>query len=284
MKKIIALLLVAVMCLSFVACGNNEDKDSTENITKKPIDKHIQAIVGTWKSTSIYPFTFNEDKTGTFYHGGENKDFTWTYNEELKCYDVASSTLYTTLNFFLKTDDGITYLECTGAKLYRDSDFANILPEHLEKCRVELENDYNLGHRTKIEFGKEYKSDDCSITFTELVVENNELNLYIKITNNGSYTINSISDIPVGVGFAVTYYAPGSIGGGLGAGCDFSFIDEQNEIKPGETVIIKTTISKTKVKDALNTFGTIVGRATCDLNDNIGAYYIDLSEYTIKQD
>ena len=283
MKKIIALLLVAIMCFTFVACDNSKENKDTEDITRKRTDKTTEAIIGTWKSTSIYPFTFNEDKTGTFFTGGKEHDFTWAYNEDLKCYDVASSALHTTLNFFLKSEDNITYLECSSAKLYRDENFDDVLQEYLNKCREEMENDYNLGNRTKIDFGKEYISDNCSVTFTELLVENNELNLYVEITNNGSRTITEILDIPVGVGFAITYYAPGTIGGGLGHGCDFSYTDERNDIKPGETVIIKTTISKTKVKDALNTFGTIVGRATCEINDEISSYYIDLSEYTIKQ-
>ena len=282
MKKFISLLLIFSICLSFVACGNNKtSEDVTEKTTKKSKNKHTEAIIGEWKGVDLFPFTFNEDNTGTFYSGGAYNDFTWSYNEDLKCYDIASSVLPITLNFFLKTDNDVTYLEYNGAKLYREEEFNKILPEHLDKCRLELENDYYLGVGEKIEFGKEYISNGCSVVFTELLVEDTALNLYVEITNNTSSPIEETMDIPVYVGFAITYYTPGSIGGGVGIGCDFEFIDDKSDIKPGETVILKTTISNTKVKDAIYGFGTIVGRASCVLENE--GYYIDLSEYTIKE-
>lgn len=37
MKKIIALLLVAIMCLSFVACNKNSEEGKDENSTKAPV-------------------------------------------------------------------------------------------------------------------------------------------------------------------------------------------------------------------------------------------------------
>ena len=166
MKKIVTLLLVGVICLSFVACGN-KGNNNNENKDFKLVDKNTQVIIGTWKSTSMYPLTFNDDKTGTFYYQGKNYDFTWTYNEELKCYVVASSGLYATSNFLLKNENGVTYLECSDAKLYRESDFEGVLQKYIEKRQIDLENHFFLGNLTKIELGKQYNSGNCSITFTE---------------------------------------------------------------------------------------------------------------------
>ena len=62
MKKIIALLLVAVMCLSFVACGNTEVNDASTNDNSKEKNE----IVGTWSPSNDsvlagYTIVFNEE-------------------------------------------------------------------------------------------------------------------------------------------------------------------------------------------------------------------------------
>ena len=59
-EKIIALLLVAIMCLSFVACGNNAEKENTGNnaeTNNTQVDKN-QAIIGEWSATSINATAF----------------------------------------------------------------------------------------------------------------------------------------------------------------------------------------------------------------------------------
>ena len=60
MKKIIALLLVAIMCLSFVSCGNNAEKENTGNnaeTNNTQVYKN-QAIIGEWNATSINATAF----------------------------------------------------------------------------------------------------------------------------------------------------------------------------------------------------------------------------------
>ena len=118
MKKIIALLIVAVMCLSFVACGNNADKENTGNNAEtnntQVSDKKAEAekaIVGIWVSAdSGDSLTFEEDKNGKF---TDERYFRWKYDEELNCYLLA---LYGwgTYPLTIKNDDGVDYIRFDG--------------------------------------------------------------------------------------------------------------------------------------------------------------------------
>ena len=85
MKKIIALLLLTVMCLSFAACSGKDE-----------------IIVGTWYCEEWNDtLVINEDGTGTFtINGKETQALTWTF-------DKASGLIVLTL------DDGDLTQECT---------------------------------------------------------------------------------------------------------------------------------------------------------------------------
>ena len=134
MKRIIALLLVVVMCLPLVACGNNVEKDNTENPVgtnnAETIDKKSEAekaIVGTWKREDSSQYrqhiiTFNKDNTGTFYNASLEKEgeITWKYDEELSCYIFVSPSEVANIGvLFMKNDGQTNYLEMAGEKYYR---------------------------------------------------------------------------------------------------------------------------------------------------------------------
>ena len=73
MKKLLALLLATVMCLSLVACGSDPSK----------------AVLGTWRSDSGYACTFKADGTGEVaIDKGTTASCTWTYNEETGVFNV----------------------------------------------------------------------------------------------------------------------------------------------------------------------------------------------------
>ena len=83
MKKFIALLLVAVMCLSFVSCGNESNNDSNNDTTQ--IAEPNLKIIGTWKTDPAYNdyvLIINKDHTGSLSEGDETETLTWTYDAE----------------------------------------------------------------------------------------------------------------------------------------------------------------------------------------------------------
>lgn len=120
MKKIVALLLVAVMCLSFVACGggeiqntnddshtnpsehmNNETTQSNSENTESPYANHslLSHLYGEWETTtegnSFTSFTINEDGSCIV----DGKDATWKIDEEYTseenlCIEIHNSTEY----------------------------------------------------------------------------------------------------------------------------------------------------------------------------------------------
>ena len=102
MKKIIALLLLAVMCLSFVACGNEAKKE----------------IVGTWVTKDQdKSFTFNEDGSGIF-DNRSSYEIRWKYDEELFRY-IFCNPDGDVGHFDVKTDEnGERYFEYWGAEYY----------------------------------------------------------------------------------------------------------------------------------------------------------------------
>ena len=116
MKKLIAMLLVAVMCLSFVACGNTEVNDASTNDSNKEKNE----IIGTWVAAEDsmlagYTFVFNEDCTGTI-KGVETK---WKYDRELSAYIIANASGEVYCVFAIITDDsGARYFKISGVKFY----------------------------------------------------------------------------------------------------------------------------------------------------------------------
>lgn len=68
MKKIIALLLLAITCLSFVACNSNNDKDVV--------------IVGRWYcEEEEMTLEISSEGTGTFTDNDKTSELTWTFDD-----------------------------------------------------------------------------------------------------------------------------------------------------------------------------------------------------------
>ena len=105
MKKIFALLLVAVMCLSLVACGGGSGSAKKE-------------IVGEWKiDDGPWTLIFNEDGTG---EDPDGESLTWEYNSETEKYDVEFLYYGVTFNLTIFTnDDGTEFISVKGVKYYR---------------------------------------------------------------------------------------------------------------------------------------------------------------------
>lgn len=75
MKKFIALLLVAIMCLSLVACSDVKD----------PAKEKDELIVGEWLFDNGYTIIFNADHNGKML-AAEEYEIKWSYDEELDYY------------------------------------------------------------------------------------------------------------------------------------------------------------------------------------------------------
>ena len=93
MKKIIALILIAVMCFSFVSCDNSEEiealNEKIERLEKNLGSNFEKTIVGTWSfGDSGYnagiTITFNKDHTFIMNTDGETLEGAWALIYDIK--------------------------------------------------------------------------------------------------------------------------------------------------------------------------------------------------------
>lgn len=78
-KTLIALFLIAVLCLSLFACKSNP-------ISANTTEAEVNPLVGRWVWEyeglgEVMAFTFNEDNSGSFSVYGESLDYTYTYSD-----------------------------------------------------------------------------------------------------------------------------------------------------------------------------------------------------------
>ena len=104
MKKLIAFILAAVMCLSLVACGGEKD----------PVAEKEEMIVGEWLFDNGATIIFNEDHTGkmTTYDTNEEIDIRWTYNEDLDYFVWMRGN--TEIRIDYKIEDGVMTITTSG--------------------------------------------------------------------------------------------------------------------------------------------------------------------------
>jgi hypothetical protein len=143
MKKILILLLVAVVCLMFVGCESDSEKNHVDNteevINIQASDKKIENdIVGTWEmidennydsiSRDMY-LVFTDDHKGYYirYHRPSTFDDTyeerkseliWKYDEDFDCYlyTIPGSAVQSCI---IESEDGKEYINSSGMKFYR---------------------------------------------------------------------------------------------------------------------------------------------------------------------
>lgn len=157
MKKLVALLLVAVMCLSLVACGgeNETTKTSNDSITEKDNTNQSSkketsgkdAIIGEWKATDGTAFVFEKGGTAQF----NGKEITWKYDKELKCYVLA---LKVTMSVNIEIENDIRFFQIMDTRYYDIDDYEKGAELEKQAAMEEL-NGYTEG-KTKIEAGKSY--------------------------------------------------------------------------------------------------------------------------------
>ena len=98
MKKLIAILFVAVMCLSLVACGGGD-----ESVEHK--------VIGKWKTPddyyNQYELVINDDHTGTLTYDEKTESFTWVFDEHTRTLILTSEDSTRDLTY-LEVNDTFT--------------------------------------------------------------------------------------------------------------------------------------------------------------------------------
>ena len=99
MKKVIALVLVVVMCFAFASCDRKEKK----------------AILGTWENKNGENITFEKRGKG---EGKNIGDIRWVYDSKLECYTAFTDTGYSLSFTKVQEDDNGKYIVWEGHKFY----------------------------------------------------------------------------------------------------------------------------------------------------------------------
>lgn len=264
MKRFTAMILAMALCFALVSCGGAGGKASGE-----------KAILGEWHGLGGLKVVFNEDGTGSV----NGVDMTWKYDEELKCYTLASMFTLTTT---IKTENDMECITVGMATYYRPENIDKVLEN--AKANAKAEIDGYLEGREKIEIGKTY---DCgggvAVKFTgaKIAPNGNTENLYLTAEFTADESVKEES-IERNYGFAYkthyiydeyqTGWSSSQIQWGVNGG------EGSKKLEPGATVY---------------STGYVYNNATISLDDRVNmivscleingkGYYIDLTEYIQK--
>ena len=127
MKKVFSVLLILVMCLGLVACGDSLGGSNPANNNSSKNE-----ILGEWTFFDYgITVTFLKNGTGNDGYGGT---FTWKYDEDLKYYTIAMQSeegVSTFDTMIQKTKHpAITYITIRGECFYR------LAKDDLKGCKV----------------------------------------------------------------------------------------------------------------------------------------------------
>ncbi len=268
MKKIIALLLLAVMCFSLVACGGGRGSNSDVESAKKE-------IVGEWKNfPDDHSFTFNEDGTGIT---PSNGTLTWKYDSELSCYSVYIENGKTLSVSNINTaENGARYVYINGNPYYNMSDYDKAVEVVYSKLYESAMKHYDNNNFTKIEIGKSITTKDGKFTATlvDSYVENGNLYLKATLKNNtdSEYPVDG-SDISIFETNTLHVIYDGARGHTQTYGLNFRAEDEKTDtvINAGESINVVALLAR-EMKTNISFCGI-------SFNDKGTRYWIDLSEY-----
>lgn len=266
MKKIISLLLVAVMCLSFVACssGNNNDNESAK-----------KEIVGEWKNLhEDYSFTFNEDGTGTT---PSNGSLTWKYDSELSCYSTyVGSGITLSISNINTAENGARYISIEGKKYYHIDDYDKAVEIEYSEKYNQLMKYYNT--KTKVEMGQTINTeiDGLSINFISVYVEKGDLFIKAILKNEIDTELNVKSYLVLTGGYINLIHHDASTSGS--GNINFVFKSENQtsdtiHIPAGETLEVVAKI-KDDMKTNIRFFGLYFRNG-----GTYSDYWIDVTDY-----
>lgn len=104
MKKMIAMLLVVILCLGLVACGGSDE----------PAALSEMSLVGTWDNDGN-KMIFNDDHTGTVSQASTGMKFqaTWTFDADECTWTISYADTYST-TVTITESDGTYVMDWNG--------------------------------------------------------------------------------------------------------------------------------------------------------------------------
>jgi len=128
MKKIIALILIALMCILLTSCTDYSEIDllyARINDLEKEVEElknsdsavlnsnsMLSQIIGTWNFSDKITITFNEDKTFIFVSKTENLTGRWAVSSELGMFFISGDNV--SANGYIEEVDGVLKINLEG--------------------------------------------------------------------------------------------------------------------------------------------------------------------------
>ena len=237
MKKIVSLLLVAVMCLSLAACGGNGA--SAE-----------KAMIGAWNKEGGYDVClFSED--GKVARGSEQ--YEWWYDKEAERYSLSLYGL--TYTFVIEEDENGRFFSVDGIRFYyvENYDPAAMEAEYIEKqiaTLTEGKTELVVGNTYTTENGVEFTFEKAEITGEDDCV----FNLYLTSEEELRFSNEKYNSYGGWSGFGIGHQSEGNEGNTRRyAGCCFMSLSEL-ETHKDKYGFLCFTIGETAYYVSISTF------------------------------
>lgn len=173
MKKLLALLLVAVMCLPLVACGADQSNNSAQ----------AKEFLGKWVlfGQDGYMIEILENGVAKTHSPDEVKNLNWYYNSQMKGIFLAENGENP---YFMQISEELDcrYLLMDGNALYHEEDLK--FAENAEIKRKEKLIDARFAQFESLKLGESYTLiDGVTIQVHEFIREGDKLNIRVSVTN-----------------------------------------------------------------------------------------------------
>ena len=174
MKKLLALLLVAVMCLPLAACGNSDQSNSSAE---------AKEFLGKWVlfGQDGYVIEILKDGAAKTNSPDEVKDLRWYYNSQMDGIFLAENGENPYFMQIRKELD-CRYLLMDGNALYHEDDLE--FAENAEIKRKQKLIDARFAQFKPLKLGEAYPLiDGVTIQVHEFIREGDKLNIRVSVTN-----------------------------------------------------------------------------------------------------
>lgn len=253
MKKLLALLLIAVICLPLAACGENNPNYNTaaKNYMGKWMlfgqDGYYVEILDNGVAKSISP--------------DETNELRWSYNSDMEGILLAGNGASP---YFIQISEeaGCKYILMDGNALYHEDDMENASVAEGKRSKKIIDN--RFADFTKANLGDSIlMADGVTIQLTKVVREKDSMILHVSMTNSREKTITLAAfDFYMGFVYNRTSYSTRHT----------SLSTKSAMIEPGQT--IELTLSTDCAQEGVDIQYMLIG-----FNLTNGKYCFDVSEF-----
>lgn len=272
MKKILALLLVMIMCLAAVGCNGT---------------KAYRDILGEWiciDEEGEY-ITFAKDGTGETQYDSSVFEFTWEYDAEHNEYhaDIRGKTFaFTTV-----TEEGITYLSrkwvsniegyVEGSAFYfraEDREAAVAAASQIRDNYLDRE----LYGKPALPLGEEISIGKATVVFKQIRLSEDKTTILcdVSVSVNKDMKRNAVKSLLPSPSYVIFYES--SVFATMSGGSGHPQIADR-DLAAGESVTAEISLlQRPNLASAIETWGEMDGFVTIKCGET--KYYIDLRQYT----